>query len=199
MASAHDFSSFATYEDYLDTQVGSVDKHFLEDKATQRALIELGYRGSGDTLRRDEFEARKRAEKEKHLFKDLAPVHISGAGKDYTGRPLMEALAAREELVRNGKLITIVFVRCLNTRGQEVSAYLDYGHRLKVDNWEAIFSGKARLMPIPTDLSFYNWVTGVTSTNTSPNFSVITDTGPAGVLFKVKRDRKVRRCTRKVV
>jgi hypothetical protein len=91
------FSSFATYEDYLDSQVGAVDKLYLEDPATRRALVELGYRGSGETLRRDEFEARKAAEREKHLFKDLSPVALMGVGKDYTGRPLLEALAAREE------------------------------------------------------------------------------------------------------
>ena len=187
-----DLSKYSTYEDYLDSQVGAVDRVYVEDPATRRALVELGYRGSGETLRRDVFEARKGAERERHLFKDLAPVHLLGAGRDYAGRPLMAALAAREELVRNGKLAVLLYLRCANARGQEVSAYIDFGHRLKCDAWEPIFAGSAPLLPRPTDLSFYNWATGVASNNTTPTFSVITDCGVAGVLFKVKRDRKVR-------
>jgi hypothetical protein len=33
------------------------------------AGAELGYRGTGDVLKRSEFEARKRADREKHLHK----------------------------------------------------------------------------------------------------------------------------------
>jgi hypothetical protein len=189
---AASLAAFTSYEDYLDSQVGAVDKAYLEDPATRRALVELGYRGSGETLRRDEFEARKRAERDRHLFKDLAPVHLLGAGRDYAGRPLMAALAAREELVRSGKLSTIVFVRDVNARGQEVSGYIDFAQRLKTDAWAPLFSGAAKLAPRPTDLSFYNWSTGTAAANTTPNFTVVTDCGMAGVLFKVKRDRKVR-------
>ena len=191
-AASGDLSAFATYEEYLDAQVGAADRAYLEDPATRRALVELGYRGSGETLRRDEFAARKAAERERHLFKDLAPLALLGAGRDYGGRPLMEALAAREELVRSGKLSTIVYVRAVNARGHEVSAYMDFGHRLRTDAWAAVFAGAVPLLPRPTDLSFYNWATGVASANSSPNFTVLTDCGTAGVLFKVKRDRKVR-------
>ena len=41
----------------------------------------------------------------------------------------LQALQQREEAVRNGKLATIVFVRDKNAKGQEVSGYIDYGHR----------------------------------------------------------------------
>jgi hypothetical protein len=187
-----DLSPYTTYEEYLDAQVGATDKAYIEDPATRRALVELGYRGAGETLRRDEFHARKASERERHLYKDLAPVQLLGAGRDYSGRPLMEALAAREELVRSGKLSTIVYVRALNARGHEVSAYIDFGHRLRTEAWEGVFSGAVHLTPRPSDLSFYNWATGVASASASPNFAVLTDCGTAGVLFKVKRDRKVR-------
>ena len=33
---------------------------YLEDEDLARQLVELGYRGSGDTLKREEFEARKK-------------------------------------------------------------------------------------------------------------------------------------------
>ena len=41
----------------------------------------------------------------------------------------MQALQQREESVRNGKLTTIIFIRDKNAKGQEVSGYIDYGHR----------------------------------------------------------------------
>ncbi|KAG9396281.1 Protein of unknown function DUF4464 [Carpediemonas membranifera] len=37
---------------------------YLDDQDMARQLVELGYRGNGDTLKREEFEARK-AEAEK--------------------------------------------------------------------------------------------------------------------------------------
>jgi hypothetical protein len=43
-----------------------------------------------------------------------------------------QALAQREEAVRNGKLTTIVFIRERNSKGQEVSGYIDFAFRLKV-------------------------------------------------------------------
>ena len=42
---------------------------------------------------------------------------------------VLKALQQREESVRNGKLTTIVFIRDKNAKGQEVSGYIDYGHR----------------------------------------------------------------------
>ena len=53
-----DLTAFATYEDYIDSQMDGLDKKYLEDPETRRSLVELGFRGGGDTLRRDEFEAR---------------------------------------------------------------------------------------------------------------------------------------------
>ena len=41
----------------------------------------------------------------------------------------VQALKDREEAVRNGKLTTIIFIRDRNVKGQEVSGYIDYGHR----------------------------------------------------------------------
>jgi len=47
------------------------------------------------------------------------------------------------------------------------------------------------VLPRPSDLSFYNWDTQTSTSNSSPNFQVIAD-NEAGLLFKNKRDRKVR-------
>ena len=69
-----------------------------------RQVIELGLFGSSDVLKREEFEARKKAEREKHLLKENAPKPLFSMGKDLKEYPFLQALANREELVRNGKL-----------------------------------------------------------------------------------------------
>jgi hypothetical protein len=75
--------------------------------------------------------------------------------------------------VHNGKLSTIIFIRDINARGQEVPGYIDYGHRLATDpRVEAWFEGKKKLMPRPSDLSFYNWVTHLSTSNPTPHFQV---------------------------
>jgi hypothetical protein len=44
---------FDTYENYLDSQLTPADMNYLEDEEMARQLVELGYRGLGDTIRRD--------------------------------------------------------------------------------------------------------------------------------------------------
>ena len=101
-------SAFATYDDYLDSLVTEADRTYLESEELARGLVALGLRGSGDVLSRVEFEARKKADREKHLHKDVAPKPLASMGKDLTGKVLLQALAAREELVRNGKMTVCV-------------------------------------------------------------------------------------------
>eukprot|EP00499_Haloplacidia_sp_CaronLabIsolate_P014499 CAMPEP_0196786746 /NCGR_PEP_ID=MMETSP1104-20130614/21924_1 /TAXON_ID=33652 /ORGANISM="Cafeteria sp., Strain Caron Lab Isolate" /LENGTH=198 /DNA_ID=CAMNT_0042157075 /DNA_START=12 /DNA_END=605 /DNA_ORIENTATION=- len=186
----HDIHNCATYEDYLDGHITETDKFYLEDEDLARQLIELGYRGSGETLKREEFDARKRAEREKHVQKAAAPKQLASAGKDLSSFPFLQALANREELVRNGKLTTILFIRDRNSKGQEVSGYIDFAARLKQEDFEPYFDGKKKLLPRPSDLSYYNWESQTSTSNSSANFQVITD-NETGLLFKNKRDRKV--------
>uniref|UniRef100_A0A8C5MLB3 Cilia- and flagella-associated protein 299 n=1 Tax=Leptobrachium leishanense TaxID=445787 RepID=A0A8C5MLB3_9ANUR len=54
-------TEFNTYEDFLDSQITPLDLYYLEDEELARQLVELGYRGSGEVLKREEFEARKAA------------------------------------------------------------------------------------------------------------------------------------------
>lgn len=106
--------------------------------------------------------------------------------------PFLKALADREERVLNGRLLTIIFLRIENpAKKTEVSGYIDYAHRLKTEDFRPIFQGLARLVPKPTDLSYYNWKTGVCASNDSPNFKVDASSGESGLLFRNKRDRKV--------
>jgi len=182
---------YDTYEDYLDSQITPTDIYYLEDEDLARQLVELGYRGSGETLKRDEFLARKKAAEQARLNKLRAtPKALASASKDVTGFPFLASLAEREEMVRNGKLTTIIFIRDKNAKGQEVSGYIDYAHRLKTEAFEPYFERKKKLMPTMSDLSFYNWETQTSTSNATPNFQVIAD-NEAGLLFKNKRDRKV--------
>ncbi|XP_053556113.1 cilia- and flagella-associated protein 299 [Bombina bombina] len=85
---------------------------------------------------------------------------------------------------------TIIFIRDKTKTGPEISGYIDYSHRLKTEDFEVYFSGKKKLMPVPTDLSYYNWDSHISTSNSSPNYQVIAE-NPSGLLFKNKRDRKI--------
>lgn len=54
--------------------------------------------------------------------------------------------------------------------GMSHSAILQ--NRLKAEQMEAVFERKKRLLPRPTDLSFYNWDTQVSTSNATANFQV---------------------------
>jgi hypothetical protein len=49
---------------------------------------------------------------------------------------------------------------------------------------------RKRLLPKAADLSFYNWETQLSTSNSTPHYQVIADSAQ-GLLFKNKRDRKV--------
>ncbi|CAM9137041.1 unnamed protein product [Ectocarpus fasciculatus] len=181
---------FDTYEDYLDSQLTSTDLNYLEDEDMARQLVELGYRGLGDTIRREDFEARKRLLYERSNQKHALPKQLASLDKDFSKLPFLQALATREELVRTGKMTTVIFIRDFNSKGQEVSGYIDYAHRLRTEDFVPYFDRKKRLLPKPTDLSYYNWETQLSTSNSSPHYQVIAD-GSQGLLFKNKRDRKI--------
>ncbi len=69
----------------------------------------------------------------------------------------MKALAEREELVRNGRMTTIIFIRDQKKGKNEISGYIDLAHRLKTEDFRLYFEGKKTLLPKPSDLSYYNW------------------------------------------
>ena len=97
-------AQYATYEDYLDAQITEKDMYYLEDEELARQLVELGYRGQGETLNREEFLHRKR-----EILEMSQPqirrsrTTLESKGKDLSDSPLLQALADREDNVRNGK------------------------------------------------------------------------------------------------
>ncbi|KAF4013100.1 hypothetical protein G4228_004391 [Cervus hanglu yarkandensis] len=199
-------TQFNTYEDFLDSQITTLDLYYLEDEGLARQLVELGYRGTGEVVRREDFEARKAAIEIARLAERTQKKTLTGAGKDLHDN-FLKALAVREEDNRSGKVsvstfhseikniylkgtLSVIFIRDKNSHGQEVSGYIDYAHRLKTEDFEVYFSGKKRLLPRPTDMSFYNWDSHIAVWNSTPNYQVIAD-NPEGLLFKYKRDRKI--------
>ena len=154
-------------------------------------MVELGFRGRGNALKREDFDFRKKAaETLKKAKSNQTPQNLASEGKDLSNFPFLQELAIREKQVREGRLAVIIFIRDINSKGQEVSGYIDYGHRLKTEKkFELYFQRKARLLPQPTDLSYYNWDTQTLKSNPSPNFEVIAD-NTSGLQFKSKRDRK---------
>jgi hypothetical protein len=63
-------------------------------------------------------------------------------------------------------------VRDFTSKGHEVSGYIDFAHRLVTEKFELYFDGKKKLMPKPSDLSYYNWETQTSTSNSSANFQV---------------------------
>ncbi|XP_001371568.1 cilia- and flagella-associated protein 299 isoform X1 [Monodelphis domestica] len=182
-------TQFTTYEDFLDSQITTLDLYYLEDEDLARQLVELGYRGSGEVVKREDFEARKAAIEIARLAERTQKKTLCSAGKEFKDN-FLKALAQREEDNRTGKVTSIIFIRDRNAHGQELSGYIDYAHRLKMEDFEVYFTGKRKLLPRPTDLSFYNWDSHVAILNPSPNYQVIAENCD-GLLFKYKRDRKI--------
>ncbi|XP_059130693.1 cilia- and flagella-associated protein 299 isoform X3 [Peromyscus eremicus] len=144
-------TQFNTYEDFLDSQITTVDLYYLEDESLARQLVELGYRGTGEVVKREDFEARKAAIDIARLAERTQKKALTSAGKELQDN-FLKALAMREEDNRNGKVSTVIFIRDKNSHGQEVSGYIDYAHRLKTEDFEVYFTGKRRLLPRPTDM-----------------------------------------------
>ena len=113
----------------------------------------------------------------------------------FTSDEFLKALAEREDQVLNGRLMVIIFIRAeipkSNDNSVEISGYVDYAHRLKTEDFKPYFEKKKLFLPKSTDLSYYNWNTGVCVSNDSPNFKVDASSGQQGLLFRNKRDRKV--------
>ncbi len=163
---------------------------YLEDEEMARQLVELGYRGLGDTIRREDFESRKKILVERTSQKHAVPKQLASINKDLSQFPFLKALAEREELVRTGKLTTIIFIRDFNAKGQEVSGYIDLAHRMRIEDFVPVFEQRKKLLPKPTDLSYFNWETQLSTSNSTPHYQVIADS-TQGLLFKNKRDRKI--------
>ena len=90
-------------------------------------------------------------------------------------------------------MTTVLFIRCKQKKSKnetEISGYIDLAHRMKTEDFRAIFMKTERIEPRPSDLSFYSWESKQCYINDSPNFR--TDaSNEEGLMFRNKRDRKL--------
>ncbi|KAK0057323.1 cilia- and flagella-associated protein 299 isoform X1 [Biomphalaria pfeifferi] len=182
---------YVDYEQYLSSLVTAADKFYTEDVAIAQKLIELGFKGPIDGFTEEEFNQMKLMyEKKKRVMPALLQTKLLLSGGRTYEDGLLRALQMREEGNRNGKNWSIFFLRMNNSKGQEVSAYIDYAHRLSTEDFGPIFDLNKPFLPHKSDLSFLNWETSDAVWNDSPNYQVLC-LSLHGIVFRNKRDNKI--------
>ncbi|XP_050501196.1 cilia- and flagella-associated protein 299-like isoform X1 [Diabrotica virgifera virgifera] len=179
---------FDCYEDYLDSLGTNQDECYLQSIEVSRTIAELGYRSSGETLSKKQFETRLAAVLN-YLFPPYNPYELSSEG--LTGHDNLQVdLALRERPNRVGILSTIIFLKYMTKSGFEVSGYIDYAEKLGNEDWKPFFKGKKRVVPKPSDLGYYHWKSGRVVCNDSLNYKVQQDPNK-GLIFQNRFDRKM--------
>ncbi|XP_050300968.1 cilia- and flagella-associated protein 299-like [Anthonomus grandis grandis] len=181
---------FNCYEEYLDSLATSQDACYLQSVDVARTIANLGYRSSGETLSRKQFEKRLAAVLN-YLYPPYKAYELSSEGLVAPDADhFIKELSARERANRIGVLSTIVFLRAFTNAGIEISGYIDYTERLTNEDWKPIFAGKKILMPKKSDLGFYHWKSGDVVSNDSCNYKVLQHP-QKGLLFQNRFDRKI--------
>jgi hypothetical protein len=148
----------------------------------------LGYLGVGHAISRQEFDEQK--QRTEDILRSRRQNSIPIISDCLTViEPLAKALASREESNRTTRMLTIIFIRNRNSLGHEISAYIDYAHRLKNEDFTSFFLGKTKLTATTTDLSFYNWSTHTCLSTDTSNFRLSFDVN--GIRFRCEHDRKI--------
>lgn len=186
---------YITYEDYLDDQYTSKDMLYLENEDLARELVELGYRGSSNTISRKKFNEKKKEYNYKtspnYKLNLITPLYHIGI-PNLSNNKLLYELAIREKDIQLGKSTLIIYLRTFNDKNQEISGYIDYGHRLKIEKeqFKLYFESKKKLEPKPNDLSYYNWETKIIGSKSTMTFQILGE-NLNGLIFKNKRNRKI--------
>ena len=194
----NEIDGFENYEAYLDSFITDKDRKFLESMDIARELIEQGINVKVEVMTRDEFKEKKELfEKIKSQQRnmEIRGILMSGVTVEETGRdPFLMALLEREEALLNGQILVILFIRIHLKRHKkaslELSGYLDLSERIKDKDMPSILKGEKLLIPVKSDLSYYNWNSGEGQTNSSKNFKVHTDFAKGHLIFKNKRERR---------
>ncbi|CAF0861267.1 unnamed protein product [Rotaria sordida] len=181
-------TEFTTYEAFLDSQISEIDQNYLQDSDIAREFVELGYRGIGHAISRKDFQERKNRAEFILQSRRQGPIRIISDSLTII-EPFAKELALREEANRTTRLLTIIFIRNRNNIGHEISAYIDYAYRLKFEDFTQFFIGQNKLIPLTTDLSFYNWDTHMCTSNDTNNFHLLSDVN--GIQFRCEHDRKI--------
>lgn len=188
--------NFETYDEYLDSYVTTEDLKNLRSTRYARLVAELGYNATTEMLTQENFEQRRAFAKE--LLNPTRKGHeLFSDGADLID-PVLKELADRERSNRAGILSTIVFLRHVTKKGIEISGYIDFEWSLRMSrsreedavDWTAVFKGKKHLWPTKKDLGYFNWKSGLSLSNNTENYKVISDP-MQGLIFLNRHDRKV--------
>lgn len=171
---------YETYEDYLESLITPRDLFHLRSKVLARQIIELGYHTEG-TLERETFYHRVKTIK-RNLYLMENPYALCSESIE-PDDVLLAELALRENANRIGDTYTIIFMRHFGKCHSQISGFIDYSYRLKSEDWKPYFESSKTLIPRKSDLSYYNWKTGTSILNQSPNFKPISD-GESGLVFQ---------------
>ncbi|KAH8409625.1 hypothetical protein KR222_011621 [Zaprionus bogoriensis] len=192
--------NYGSYEEYLDHFINVSDVRYMRNWALTRKYIQnaCGKSCMGRLLSRAEYE-----EHRKKLHDELRPRGISEStlfGEGYDGNDnVLRQFAKRELLLLSKQSSTIIFLLMRSEKGLEVSSLIDleqsfreshYKNSVHYVNWPAIFAGKAKLMPKPTDLSYFDWYKNKVNYNDSDNFTVVTE-GAHSLLMMHRGDHKI--------
>jgi hypothetical protein len=71
-----------------------------------------------------------------------------------------------------------------------VSGYIDLSHRMRTEDFGPIFDMRKKLLPKPSDLSYYNWETQLSTSNSSPLYQVIADSAQ-GLVSRISEIEKL--------
>ncbi|KAL1140195.1 hypothetical protein AAG570_000127, partial [Ranatra chinensis] len=144
-----------------------------------------GDRSTGETLSREGFTRRyKKALELVTVRKQYSPCISPELYLSFD--PLVQQLAVRERANRSGILSTIIYIRLLDDKGCELSAFIDYANRLETTDLTGVFTGRASLLPSRADLSYFNWKNQTVTTTDTPNFKCVIE--PHGIVFVHKWD-----------
>ncbi|KRG02540.1 uncharacterized protein Dmoj_GI16993, isoform B [Drosophila mojavensis] len=176
--------NYGSYEEYLDHFIDINDVRYIRNWNVSRQFIQTacGKSCMGPLLTRSEF-----AEQRKKLEFMWNP---RGKGVSYKGDDeVLKQFALRELKLINKQI----------SKGFDISGYIDLEQSLRESscrnsehyvNWQAIFEGKAKLVPGPHDLSYFDWYSNKVRFNDSANFRVI-PTGAHSLLMMHRGDLKV--------
>lgn len=182
-------SKFGSYDDYLDYNVSSVDKFYLDNADLERYVIQIGGRKT-DLLSQPQFVVKKNAivASQRHRMRRTRAVARQDA-YDTGDSEFLAAVASRDAGLSSGSMVCILYLLARNKQGQEVSGYIDLGERLLDTDYGKLFSGRTMILPSHKDLSYYNWATRQSfQRSESANFQFIPN---KNLSFRVKADQTV--------
>ncbi|KAL7740462.1 hypothetical protein ACLKA6_006994 [Drosophila palustris] len=186
---------YNTYAEYLRSFQSVKDKRYINDEDTINSLVKLGYTNTGRIYEEDEFKKCKDLTWE--LINPKIKLCLMSGHLVKGDDPALLALAERERPNLLKKLSTIIFLVVRLPSGFDVSSYKDFEHSLRLfdmntrgaTNWKGVFEGTHKLLPKPSDLSFFDTQKKYVTYNDSDNYHTLSI--GHSLLFLHKGDHKM--------